>query len=165
MRGRKWTEDEDEYIRQQVDRSTYAEIGEKIDRAADAVRVRSRALGLAMPSSRWTEKEDGILRANMDLSCAELATRLGRTAWAIQERYNVLGLKKGRGGSGVKRAKPGRPVGSLNKQKNPDVKGAVFRVRLACIERAEAIRCAEIVGESESEFIRGAIAMRCKKTR
>jgi len=62
---------------------------------------------------------------------------------------------------GGKREGAGRKPGSTK----AEARRAVVRVRLSDDERAEAIRCAEIVGEPESEFIRGAIAMRCKKTR
>ena len=59
----------------------------------------------------------------------------------------------------------GRKPGSPNKELKVEARRAVVRVRLSDIERAEALRCAEKTGESESEFIRGAIAMRCKKVR
>ena len=62
---------------------------------------------------------------------------------------------------GGKREGAGRKPGSTK----DDARRAVVRVRISSDERAEAIRCAEKSGESESEFIRGAIAMRCKKTR
>lgn len=55
----------------------------------------------------------------------------------------------------------GRKPGSTK----TEARRAVVRVRLSDEERAEALRCSEVAGESESEFIRGAIAMRCKKTR
>jgi len=66
---------------------------------------------------------------------------------------------------GGKREGAGRKPGSPNKELKPTARRAVVRVRLSDDERAEALRCAEKIGESESEFIRGAIAMRCKKTR
>lgn len=62
---------------------------------------------------------------------------------------------------GGKREGAGRKPGSTK----DEARRAVVRVRLSDEERAEAIRCAEIVGESESEFIREAIRLRCKKTR
>lgn len=58
---------------------------------------------------------------------------------------------------GGKREGAGRKPGSVK----DEARRAVVRVRLSDDERAEAVRCAKEVGESESEFIRGAIAIRC----
>lgn len=66
---------------------------------------------------------------------------------------------------GGKREGAGRKPGSLNKEPKADAKREVVRVRLSDADKAEIIRCLLITGESESDFIRGAIAMRCKKTR
>lgn len=55
----------------------------------------------------------------------------------------------------------GRPAGT----RKPDAMQSVVRVRLSYVEREEIERCTAITGETSSEFIRGAIAMRCKKTR
>ncbi len=62
---------------------------------------------------------------------------------------------------GGKREGAGRKPGATK----DGARRAVVRVRLSDDERAEALRCAEIAGESESEFIREAIRLRCKKTR
>lgn len=67
-----------------------------------------------------------------------------------------------RGGA---RSGAGRKPGSPNKELKSEARRAVVRVRLSDDERAEALRCAEKVGESESEFIREALRQRCKKTR
>lgn len=66
---------------------------------------------------------------------------------------------------GGKREGAGRKPGSLNKELKAEARRAVVRVRLSDEERAEALRCAEKAGESESEFIREVIRQRCKKTR
>jgi len=57
----------------------------------------------------------------------------------------------------------GRKPGSPNKEMKTDARREVARVRLSDAEKAEIVRCLSITGESESEFVRGAIAMRCKK--
>lgn len=62
---------------------------------------------------------------------------------------------------GGKREGAGRKPGSTK----DEARRAVVRVRLSDDERAETLRCAEKFGESESEFIREAIRLRCKKTR
>lgn len=59
----------------------------------------------------------------------------------------------------------GRKPGSPNKELKSGAKREAVRVRLSDDEKAEIARCLVITGESESDFIRGAIAMRCKKTR
>jgi len=59
----------------------------------------------------------------------------------------------------------GRKPGSPNKELKPGAKREVVRVRLSDAEKSDVARCLIITGESESDFIRGAIAMRCKKTR
>ncbi len=66
---------------------------------------------------------------------------------------------------GGKREGAGRKPGSPNKELKAGAKREVVRVRLSDEERTEALRCAEKAGESESEFIREAIRLRCKKTR
>ena len=66
---------------------------------------------------------------------------------------------------GGKREGAGRKLGSPNKKLKQDAKREAVRVRLSDAEKAEIARCILITGESESDFIRGAIAMRCKKTR
>ena len=59
----------------------------------------------------------------------------------------------------------GRKRGSPNKELKSSAKREVVRVRLSDTEKGDIARCLILTGESESEFIRGAIAMRCKKTR
>lgn len=66
---------------------------------------------------------------------------------------------------GGKREGAGRKPGSPNKGLKQGAKREAVRVRLSDEEKAEIARCILITGESESDFIRGAIAMRCKKTR
>lgn len=66
---------------------------------------------------------------------------------------------------GGKREGAGRKPGSPNKELKQGAKREVVQVRLSDAEKAEIARCLLIIGESESDFIRGAIAMRCKKTR
>lgn len=66
---------------------------------------------------------------------------------------------------GGKREGAGRKPGSPNKELKAGAKREVVRVRLSDGEKAEINRCLSITGESESDFIRGAIAMCCKKTR
>lgn len=66
---------------------------------------------------------------------------------------------------GGKREGAGRKPGSPNKELKPGAKREAVRVRLSDGEKAEIARCLAITGETESDFIRGAIAMRCKKTR
>lgn len=66
---------------------------------------------------------------------------------------------------GGERKGAGRKPGSPNKEKKENVRLAVVRVRLSGAEHDAALLCADAVGETMSEFIRGAIQRRCKKTR
>ena len=66
---------------------------------------------------------------------------------------------------GGERKGAGRKPGSPNKEKKENVRLAVVRVRLSEAEHEQALLCADAVGESMSEFIRGAIQKRCKKSR
>lgn len=66
---------------------------------------------------------------------------------------------------GGKREGAGRKPGSPNKELKVGAKREVVRVRLSDAEKAEIAHCISITGESESEFIREAIRLRCKKTR
>jgi len=58
---------------------------------------------------------------------------------------------------GGKREGAGRKPGS----KKTGARNAVIKTRLTDRERAAAILCAETIGESESEYLRNALAMRC----
>lgn len=66
---------------------------------------------------------------------------------------------------GGKREGAGRKPGSPNREPKTGAKREAVRVRLSDEEKAEIARCILVTGESESDFIRGAIAMRSKKTR
>ena len=57
----------------------------------------------------------------------------------------------------------GRKPGSPNKELKPGARREAVRVRLSDEEKAEIARCLSITGESESDFIREAIRIRCKR--
>lgn len=64
---------------------------------------------------------------------------------------------------GGKREGAGRKPGSPNKELKTGAKREAIRVRLSDAEKAEIARCLSITGESESDFIREAIRLRCKR--
>jgi uncharacterized protein (DUF1778 family) len=57
----------------------------------------------------------------------------------------------------------GRKAGSCNKHPKTDALRVIVMVRLSEVEKAELQRCAKLAGETESEFVRGAINLRCER--
>lgn len=104
--ARRWTDHDDRRL------ITMAAGGVPIDEASvqlvrtpEALRQRSRKLGLAPPASgahprageRWSAEEDAVLRDRAGSNPASLARRLGRSDYAVRYRMQELGLLAPRG--------------------------------------------------------------------
>lgn len=91
--SRPWTEDEDNTLRNNTDKTAkeVAQILEK--RTACAVQMRRQALGVKS-TSRWTENEDNIIRNTVDKTAKDVTEILKkRTYRAIQQRRGTLRMK------------------------------------------------------------------------
>lgn len=97
---KKWTDEEDQFIRENVSRMSNAEIAEILIRTVSSVSCRITHLGIARRKNgpRWTVEEDKFLRENVDrMKNREIAQRLGRTLSATQTRISALGIYRKNG--------------------------------------------------------------------
>lgn len=95
MAGRRWTELEDETLIGLYGAATAREIGDRLNRAENAVWIRARTLGLDKRGevTSWTDEELEDLREHYAIEPgAQIAKRLGRTASAVYQQAKVLEL-------------------------------------------------------------------------
>jgi hypothetical protein len=99
--GRSWTLAEDGRLRELVAaRVPVEEAARALIRTPEAVRQRSRALGLKLRPvprqrafERWTKRDDAILRRHAASDVAALVALLGRSDIAVLRRMRALGLR------------------------------------------------------------------------
>ena len=95
---RRWTEQEDNFLRENRGKMTCAELAAGLkDRTEKAVRGHLCVLGISIREEArpWTKQEDEFIKKNRDtMTCAEIAKKLGRTTRAAETRIIRLGLKK-----------------------------------------------------------------------
>lgn len=89
-----WTEEEDEYLVDSIDKLTYEEIGSKLNRTIKAVMVRASRLGLVTNGSKWSEREDEVLLKYSKHPIEEIAFMLERSPKAIKHRLSKLGIER-----------------------------------------------------------------------
>jgi len=90
-----WSEEEIEFLVQNIDVLTYCEIAETLNRSLKAVSIKASKLGLCLNGSKWSEKEDRILKNYRKKSKEELSFLLNRSPKAIVHRANYLQIKIG----------------------------------------------------------------------
>lgn len=94
--GKKWTEEDDNFIRGNFGKLSYKEMAEKLNSTYHAVQFRAtKRLGLRnYRSKKWTEAEKQFLRDNypdkLGHYCAE---KLGRSFHATHKMVEKLGIK------------------------------------------------------------------------
>jgi len=102
--ARVWSPNDDRDLRQLIREGLELEqIAQRLRRTPEALRARTRKLGLASPRSReaargrrrWTVQEDDRLRLHVGLNPAALAEMLDRSPEAITQRLRRLGLRQG----------------------------------------------------------------------
>ena len=92
-----WTQEEDEYLRQNYLAKPWKEIAEYLGRTKAACIHRARKLGILKERTDiWTQEEDEFIRQNYGIkSIKEIAEYLGRTEVACRARVSkALGRKK-----------------------------------------------------------------------
>ena len=103
--ARVWTQLEDHRLRRLAAEGFRVEtIAQALGRTPQALHLRARRLGIALPAGpvaprsgrRWTATEDEVLRINGALNPAVLAEVLGRSPHAISQRMIRLRLRVGR---------------------------------------------------------------------
>jgi hypothetical protein len=101
-RGRRWSADDDAFLIARHGRQSAEEIGAAMTppRTADAVRLRSMALGITnrqAARTAWTPERDALLRAEWGRAPdGDLAERLATTILGMQRRASDLGLTRPR---------------------------------------------------------------------
>jgi len=92
---RSWTPEEDNYIRDNFARLSDQQIADKLGRSLRSIQHRRKRLGnVKQPLSRWTAKEDQLIRETIERgeAATPLAARLGRRLCEVSSRARYLGL-------------------------------------------------------------------------
>lgn len=94
---RKWSEEDVEYLKENINRYTYRELAQILGRSLETLKTKVRALGLKKDnaSKKWSEEDVEYLKENINrYSYQELAQILGRSTNACAYKAMMLGLKK-----------------------------------------------------------------------
>ena len=102
--ARAWTALDDRRLRRLAPLRSPAEIAQLLGRTPEAVRRRTRTLGLASgpaprpmrAGARWSAEEDALLRLHAGINPGALALRLDRSDQGVAARARQLGLRDGR---------------------------------------------------------------------
>lgn len=89
---RNWKPCEEDFLISNIDVLTYNEIAEKLGRTVRGVMIRASRLGLIKDGSKWSEKEDDLLRKYASYPINHIAFMLDRTPRAVAHRFSYLGL-------------------------------------------------------------------------
>lgn len=105
MLGRRWTEEEIRYLKENYESVPTKAIAENINRTSKAVHGKTHQIGLRKKfdgrAKRWTDKEIAFLRENYETTPAkEMAKTLGRSVPSTWHMARLLGLKNRRCGKG-----------------------------------------------------------------
>jgi hypothetical protein len=92
--NKSWTSLETRYLKWYWRHCTDEQIGKRLNRTAEAIKQKRRQLGLRK-LKRWTDEDDARLLANKHLPASELAEELGRSAIAVNQRAQRLGVGVG----------------------------------------------------------------------
>lgn len=85
-----WTPDDDMYLRENSNSSTYKEIGEHLGRSTGSVRLRAQILGLKRNTSH--KENDQKILDNRSKPDVEIAKMLGVTTAYVAKRRHQLGI-------------------------------------------------------------------------
>ena len=93
MECRRWTNEEDNYLKEKFKELSIKEIVQKLNRTENAISLRLGHLKLYL--EKWTEQELSFLKSNFN-SCShrQLADKLNKTLSAIQHKCVRIGLYK-----------------------------------------------------------------------
>jgi len=95
MVGKRWSDWEVEFLRENWGKLKIQEIAERLGRTGDTVKWKAKTLGLPRLRREWTEEELKFLRENYGkLPDGEIAERLGRSKGAVTFKALTLGLRK-----------------------------------------------------------------------
>lgn len=91
---RKWTEEEDDYVRENYLTETSYSIGRKLKRTSNSVKQRASLLGLKKPvAGKWSDEEVTYLKDNYSSkSMKQIQKKIKRTNASIYNKAYELGL-------------------------------------------------------------------------
>lgn len=135
-----WTEQEDETLRREVPRRSFAEVARMVGRSLRATEVRAHSIGVKRAVwSSWTDTDITTLREIYPvMSNADVADRLGRSETAIKVKVRELKLHKTSEYMSALRksgATPKAPGVRSEKPKTPVVRSAAAQQRAGRFER------------------------------
>lgn len=96
MSRKRWTEEEEEYLRNNYENKTNKELAEKLNRTVGAVQKRAEKLKIAQKRKKqsWTKGEEEYLIKNYKYKTnKELARELERTATSVARKKHDLELR------------------------------------------------------------------------
>ena len=84
-----WTPEEDSYIRENFARLSDQQIADKLGRTLRSIQHRRKRLGIVkQPLSRWTAKEDQLIRGSIDRGEAR---NVSMTLRQLRNEFSVAG--------------------------------------------------------------------------
>lgn len=97
---KKWTQAEEQYLKEAWDKASPVQIMESLGRTEDSVMRKAKRLGLNvnkaeedMVKKRWSEEEDSVIIENYkELEVETISQQLGRSVSAIRKRALALGI-------------------------------------------------------------------------
>jgi G:T-mismatch repair DNA endonuclease (very short patch repair protein) len=113
-----WTEDEFQFLKDNIEILSYKEISEHLSKTEKAVRVKATKSNLIHKETSWTNYENKILEENSNLSIYDLVYILHRGEKAIRHQANKLGIKVSYRRNGKLISKPEQIVHSILKDLN-----------------------------------------------
>lgn len=96
---RKWTEEEEKFLKENSDKMSYSEMAEKLNRSKEAIMDRCYRLGIyavSIAKARYyTRDEIDFIKQNYEnMSHDEIARSINRTKASVQYKISQLGLYK-----------------------------------------------------------------------
>ena len=93
-RGKAYTPEEDQFIRDNCGRMTSGEIAKELGRCVSGVQRRASAMRIKFTAGRkpWTRKETDFLLSNgYTMTVKQIADALGRSEYAVRKKSSYLG--------------------------------------------------------------------------
>lgn len=94
--ARKWTKEEDDFLRENIGRLTHEELAKELERSVYAVGSRIRDNGLSVRNKAiWRDEEIQFLKDNInELSYKEIGIKVNKAENVVQTMVKKLGLQK-----------------------------------------------------------------------
>lgn len=108
MSGRRWTEEEIEFLKENYEKEKPEKIAEELSRSLSSVYCKAQSLNLSSKrcgyGRKWTSEEEKYLKENYsELPPQKIADELDRSLNSVYGKAKNLDLKSSRRGSGEKK--------------------------------------------------------------